>query len=97
MMLPGGDSTESNWHVASSTVRRDDGTRSHMATGKIRTLRVDKGFGFIKDDSGKDYFFHQSAVYGEGLENLREGDSVEFEIGEGPKGPRAENVRRTST
>ncbi len=66
-------------------------------TGKIRTLRVDKGFGFIKDDTGKEYFFHQSAVSGEGLDNLREGDSVEFDIGEGPKGPRAENVRRTST
>jgi CspA family cold shock protein len=66
-------------------------------TGTIRTLRVDKGFGFIKDDAGKDYFFHQSAVYGEGLDNLREGDSVEFDVGEGPKGPRAENVRRTST
>jgi CspA family cold shock protein len=66
-------------------------------TGKIRTLRVDKGFGFIKDDAGKDYFFHQSAVYGEGLDNLREGDSVEFDVGDGPKGPRAENVRRTST
>jgi len=66
-------------------------------TGTIRTLRVDKGFGFIKDDAGKEYFFHQSAVYGEGLDNLREGDSVEFDIGQGPKGPRAENVRRTST
>ena len=66
-----------------------------MATGKIRTLRVDKGFGFIKDTAGQDYFFHKSAVYGEGLEDLREGDSVEFEIGEGPKGPRADNVRRT--
>jgi CspA family cold shock protein len=77
----------------------DDGHRKKrlMATGTIRTLRVDKGFGFIKDDTGKEYFFHQSAVYGEGLDNLREGDSVEFDIGEGPKGPRAENVRRTST
>ena len=37
-------------------------------TGTIRTLRVDKGFGFIKDDSAKEYFFHQSAVYGEGLQ-----------------------------
>jgi cold shock protein len=97
MMKRGGDSTEIAWHVVRITVRRDNGTRRQMATGKIRTLRVDKGFGFIKDDSGKDYFFHQSAVYGEGLENLREGDSVEFEVGEGPKGPRAENVRRTST
>lgn len=66
-------------------------------TGKIRTLKVDKGFGFIKDDEGHEYFFHQSAVYGEGLDNLREGDSVEFEVTEGPKGARAENVRRTST
>jgi cold shock protein len=66
-------------------------------TGTIRTLRVDKGFGFIKADEGTEYFFHRSAVQGEGLEDLREGDSVEFEVGEGPKGPRAENVRRTST
>ena len=66
-------------------------------TGSIRTLRVEKGFGFIKDDAGKEYFFHRSAVYGEGLENLREGDGVEFDLGEGPKGPRAENVRRTTT
>jgi CspA family cold shock protein len=55
-------------------------------TGKIRTVRVDKGFGFVKDETGKEYFFHRSAVYGEGLEDLREGDSVEFDVGEGPKG-----------
>jgi CspA family cold shock protein len=66
-------------------------------TGKIRTLRGDKGFGFIKDDSGQDYFFHESAIYGEGIADLREGDSVEFDVTVGPKGPRAENVRRTST
>ena len=78
---------------------KDEGHRTLevMVTGTIRTLRVDKGFGFIKDSAGKEYFFHQSAVYGEGLENLREGDSVEFDVGQGPKGPRAENVRRTST
>jgi CspA family cold shock protein len=66
-------------------------------TGSIRTIRADKGFGFIKDATGKEYFFHRSAVYGEGLEDLREGDSVECDLGAGPKGPRAENVRRTST
>jgi cold shock protein len=67
-------------------------------TGTIRTLRSDKGFGFIKDDAGHEYFFHQSAIYGEGIADLREGDSVTFEAGEvGPKGPRAEDVRRTST
>jgi len=68
-----------------------------MATGTIKKLVADRGFGFIAAEDGKEYFFHQSAVYGEGLDNLREGDSVEFDIGEGPKGPRAENVRRTST
>ena len=73
------------------------GLKERTVTGTIRTLRVDKGFGFIKDDKGQEYFFHQSAIQGEGIADLREGDSVEFEVGEGPKGPRAENVRRTST
>ena len=65
--------------------------------GTIRTIRADKGFGFIKDQGGREYFFHRSAVQGEALEDLREGDSVEFDVGDGPKGPRAESVRRTST
>lgn len=91
-----GDGTATAWHSAGSP-SVVPAAQEAMVTGKIRTLRADKGFGFIKDDTGKEYFFHQSAVYGEGLENLREGDSVEFDVGEGPKGPRAENVRRTST
>lgn len=67
-------------------------------TGKIKTLRADKGFGFIRDEGGKEYFFHQSVIYGEGIDMLREGDSVEYTLGEdGPKGPRADSVRRTST
>jgi len=66
-------------------------------TGKIRTIRAEKGFGFIQDEAGQDYFFHQSAIYGEGINDLREGDGVEFTVGQGPKGPRAENVRRTTT
>lgn len=66
-------------------------------TGTIKTLRAEKGFGFIKDTSGTEYFFHNSAVQGERLDDLKEGDSVEFEVGEGAKGPRAEKVRRTST
>ena len=64
-------------------------------TGSIQTIRSDKGFGFIKDEGGKEYFFHRSAVHGEGLEDLKEGDNVEFDLGQGVKGPRAENVRRT--
>ena len=86
-------------HKPASSVRTRDTTTEgdHVATGTIRSLRVDKGFGFIKDAQGQEYFFHQSAIYGEGINDLREGDSVEFEIGNGPKGPRAESVRRTST
>ena len=66
-------------------------------TGTIKRVNTDKGFGFIRNETGEEYFFHQSAIYGEGIADLREGDSVEFEVGEGPKGPRAENVKRTST
>jgi CspA family cold shock protein len=65
--------------------------------GTIRTLRVDKGFGFIKSEAGQDYFFHQSAIYGEGIADLREGDGVEFEVADSPKGPRAANLKRTTT
>jgi CspA family cold shock protein len=66
--------------------------------GTIKTLRSDKGFGFIKDASGKEIFFHQSVIYGEGIDDLREGDQVEFDLeAAGPKGPRAKSVRRTST
>ena len=68
----------------------------HLAQ-RIRELPDRPGIYVFKDAAGKEYFFHQSAVYGEGLDNLREGDSVEFDVGQGPKGPRAENVRRTST
>lgn len=67
-------------------------------TGTIARLNVQKGFGFIKDGTGgQDYFFHRSAIFGEGIEDVREGDTVEFDVGEGSKGPRAESVRRTST
>ena len=67
-------------------------------TGTIKMLNVERGFGFIRDAAGRDYFFHQSTIYGEGIDMLREGDSVDFELDQGgPKGPRAVSVRRTST
>jgi CspA family cold shock protein len=62
-------------------------------TGTIKTLRADKGFGFIRDASGKEVLFHASAIFGEGIENLREGDGVEFDLGgSDPKGPRASSA-----
>jgi CspA family cold shock protein len=62
-----------------------------MAEGSIKKL-TDKGFGFISTRSGKDLFFHSSAVQGSGFDNLREGERVTYTEGRGPKGPCAENV-----
>lgn len=60
--------------------------------GKIKRLLKDKNCGFITGDDKKDYFFHESAVKNAQYAELNEGDAVEFEDGEGPKGPRAEEV-----
>ena len=63
-----------------------------MAEGTIKRL-TDRGFGFIETESGTDMFFHMSSVEGVTFEQLQEGNRVSFEIGQGPKGPRAEQVR----
>ncbi len=63
-----------------------------MTEGTIKRL-TDKGFGFIATGDEKDVFFHMSACEGCHFDELQEGQRVSFEIGEGPKGPRAENVR----
>jgi len=61
--------------------------------GTIKRLVSDKGFGFVAAADGNEYFFHQSAVADGNFDQLREGQSVTFQTGQGPKGPRAENVR----
>jgi CspA family cold shock protein len=67
-----------------------------MATnGTIKRMVTDKGFGFVAAADGQEYFFHQSAVAGGQFDQLREGQAVTFDTGQGPKGPRAENVRPT--
>jgi cold shock protein len=63
-----------------------------MAEGTIKRL-TDKGFGFIEAGRGKDLFFHMSAVEGARFDELHEGQQVSFEVGQGPKGPCAEQVR----
>ena len=63
-----------------------------MAEGKIKRI-TDRGFGFIEMANGKDLFFHMSALQDVQFDDLSEGQSVEFDIGSGPKGERAENVR----
>ena len=65
-----------------------------MPQGTIRKLITDKGFGFIASEGSRgDLFFHHSTVQGTTFEELREGQAVEFDEGQGPKGPRAENVK----
>jgi cold shock protein len=61
-------------------------------TGTIKRL-TDKGFGFIAAPDGVEYFFHQSACQGTRFDDLREGQRVSFDVSQGPKGPRAENVK----
>jgi CspA family cold shock protein len=63
--------------------------------GTIKRLISDKGFGFVAAQDGTEYFFHQSACTGVRFDELREGQSVSFEKGQGPKGPRAERVTFT--
>ena len=65
-----------------------------MAKGKVEWFNDAKGFGFIAQDGGKDVFVHHTAIAMEGFRTLAEGDSVEFDIVEGPKGLQAANVRK---
>jgi len=62
-------------------------------SGTIKRLVSEKGFGFVAAGDGNEYFFHQSACLGVRFDDLREGQAVTFEKGQGPKGPRAENVK----
>ena len=62
-------------------------------TGTIKRLVSEKGFGFVAAPDGTEYFFHSSACADGQFQQLREGQPVTFETGQGPKGPRAEKVR----
>ena len=65
-----------------------------MATGKVKWFNNSKGYGFIEQEDGEDVFVHFSAIQIEGFKSLNEGDQVEFEVTEGPKGLQAKNVVR---
>ena len=65
-----------------------------MLQGTVKWFNESKGFGFIEQEEGKDVFVHYSAIQGTGFKTLNEGDKVEFEVVDGPKGPAAANVQK---
>lgn len=65
-----------------------------MENGKVKWFNAEKGYGFIEREDGGDVFVHFSAIQSEGFKTLEEGQSVEFDIVEGARGPQAANVTR---
>ncbi len=63
-----------------------------MAKGVVKWFSDQKGYGFIEQENGEDLFVHFSSIMGDGFRTLAEGDEVTFEVGEGQKGPAAQNV-----
>ncbi len=65
-----------------------------MANGTVKWFNESKGFGFITEDSGTDVFAHYSAIQGDGFKTLDEGQEVSFDVVDGDKGPKAENISK---
>lgn len=65
-----------------------------METGTVKWFNSSKGFGFISRERGDDVFVHYKSITGQGYRSLEEGDRVQFEIGQGPKGLQANNVTK---
>ena len=65
-----------------------------MAKGTVKWFNDAKGYGFITQENGPDVFVHHTSILGTGFKSLSEGQAVEFEITQGPKGPQASNVQK---
>src|SRR4029077_19727432 len=84
------------WFTDAARRRRRTASRNRTMriTGKVKWFNNAKGYGFIERDGGSDVFVHYSAIQGDGFRSLEEGQAVEFEIVDGPKGPQAGNVTK---
>ena len=82
--------------IASAPRVRKPPQRRHEVQGIVKWFNNSKGYGFIGREDGPDVFVHYSAIVGDGYRTLQEGDAVEFEIVQGPKGPQAANVTKPS-
>lgn len=67
-----------------------------MSKGKVKWFDNKKGYGFVTPESGKDVFVHHTAIQGDGYKTLQEGEEIEFDIVQGPKGEQAANVTKIS-
>ena len=67
---------------------------TEMEKGIVKWFNDSKGFGFITNEDGSEAFVHHTSIQGNGLKSLAEGDKVSFDTEKGPKGPKAENVKR---
>jgi CspA family cold shock protein len=92
---PGASAEAARGGQAAGSAATSQGRKSTMRiTGKVKWFNNAKGYGFIERESGSDVFVHFSAIQGSGFRTLEEGQAVEFEIVDGPKGPQAGNVTK---
>jgi CspA family cold shock protein len=95
--LSGHGESPGRWYGGGATalgLQGDRGGRDkYMTVGTVKWFNADKGFGFIAPESGEDVFVHFSAIQSTGYRSLDEGQTVEFDITQGQKGPQAANVR----
>jgi CspA family cold shock protein len=84
------DGTKQNTYIFQ--LPKEANTMSERITGTVKWFNGDKGFGFIEREGGKDVFVHYSAIQSAGFRDLQEGQKVEFNVEQCPKGPQASNV-----